>query len=615
MPRLVFIDGRNMGNAVPLHGAATIGRARGNSIVLDEPAVLDRHAEIACEDGQYRIARADPAAPLSVNGKPAAAHALRHGDVLSLGPVTLLFSDESQAPDLLPTRAADPSDPRLRSSVRPFPDAATAATAIRRGSRAEERLETLYRIAGALHAACTPDDLVRQLLDHLPPAFRPERCLALLRDEQGRLRLQGQRLSGTSRLQASAGVPAPILQLAFDRKEAISASDPQGGPLAVLCAPLVRGDLALGLLYLDRTADAWGEDDLHLLNAVASQAAAALDTLLAHQREAEFGRALVRLGEGSRLVSSYLGRDAIVREAVEQACRVFDCTKASVLLLDPKGEHLTVAWSNCIDPRIWPGVKIPPGEGHAGRVFREGKPMLSVDAHGERRYETASFLIAPVVSQGEGLRSDPRAVGVISATDKASGAPFTPRDQEILSILAAQVGIALTNAGLFERATVDPLTRLYTRQYFDFRLAEEVREHRARGAPLALLMCDLDHFKDKNDIYGHPVGDVILAEAAAILRQNVPGFAARYGGEEFAGILPGVPAGRAEDLAKDIRRAVEEHSFNAGDEPLRCTISIGVAALSGDDGPEALIKKADEALYSAKRRGRNRVETYEGRLR
>jgi len=110
------------------------------------------------------------------------------------------------------------------------------------------------------------------------------------------------------------------------------------------------------------------------------------------------------------------------------------------------------------------------------------------------------------------------------------------------------------------------------------------------------------------------VGDVILREAAAVLRQRVPapGFAARYGGEEFVAVLPGIPADRAADLAQDIRLAVEEHPFNAGDEPIRCTVSIGVAALGSPDDAGALIKRSDAALYAAKRRGRNRVETSEG---
>lgn len=608
MARLVFVDGSRMGNAVSLTGADTLGRSPGNSIVLDESGVLDRHAAIDAAGGQYRISPASDSAALSVNGKPVAGpQALRHGDAVTIGGITLLFADDppGSPADLPPTRAADPADPRLLSTARHFPDAATAVAAIRRGPRPEERLDLLVRLGSALHAAARIDDLARQLLNHLQAVFRPERALLFLHDEQGRLRLQARRAPEKSRLAGIEEVPAPLLQLSLDRREAFSMK-------GALCAPLVRGDRVLGLIHLDAPApgDAWGEDDLQLLNAAASQASLAVENVLARQREAETAQALRRLHEGSRRVSSFLGKESVVREAVDQTCRLFGCSKASVLLLDPSGEFLTVAGSNCIDPGIWSSVKIRPGEGHAGRAFAEGMPILGTGAPGERRYETSSFLVVPIFSRGEGLQSDPRPIGVLSATDKATGAPFTPNDRELFSVFAAQVGIALTNASLFERATVDPLTRLYTRQYLDFRLADEVRDARARGAPLSVLMCDLDHFKDKNDIYGHPVGDAILREAAEILRRRVPppGFAARYGGEEFVAVLPGIPANRAADLAQDVRLAMEEHAFNASDEPIRCTVSIGVAALGAPDDAGALLKRSDEALYAAKRRGRNRVE-------
>jgi diguanylate cyclase (GGDEF)-like protein len=613
MARLVFIEGRRMGNAVALRGADTLGRAPGNSIVLDEAGVLDRHASIDALGGRYRLSRAEAAAAVSVNGKPLAEpQALRHGDTVTIGGVTLLFTEESPGTpdDILPARAADPADPRLLSTVRHFPDPAAAVAAIRRGPRPEERLEILYRLGSALHAAARLDELSRQFLNHLQAVFRPERGLLFLCDGQGRLRLQARRAPEKSRFAGIEEVPAAVLQLSLDRKEAILMK-------GALCAPLVRGDRVLGLVHLDASGpgDAWGEDDLQFLNAAASQASLAVDNVLAHQREVETAQSLRRLGEGSRRVSSFLGEEAVVREAVDQACRLFECSKASVLLLDPAGQFLTVAGSNGIDPGIWSSVKIRPGEGYAGRAFAEGRPILGAGAPGERRYETSSFLVVPILSRGEGLQSEPRPIGVLSATDKASGAPFTPNDQELLSVFAAQVGIALTNASLFERATVDPLTRLYTRQYLDFRLADEIRDARARGTPLSILMGDLDHFKDKNDIYGHPVGDVILREAGSILRQRVPppGFAARYGGEEFVAVLPGIPEDRAADLAQDIRLAVEEHPFNAGDEPIRCTVSIGVAALEAKDDPGALIKRSDTALHAAKRRGRNRVEKSGGR--
>ena len=608
MARLVFIDGRHMGNAVPLHGENTLGCSRDNSIVIQEPSVLPRHAAIRYRDGRYLVSRADPAAPLEVNGKPVSEQALRHGDVVSLGGAALLFSDETPQPpaDFLSARAADPSDPRIQYRVPSGPD---AASLLRGGPDAEERLALLVRIGDALLSSTRLDDRVQRLLVPLAEVFRPERCLLLL-EEQGRLLVRGQLLVKDSRLEGFSQIPAELLRLSLDRREALSIRDE--GPRTALCAPLVRNDRVLGLLHLDTTGapDVYGEDDLRLLNAAASLAAAALDNAMAHERETSFGRALLRLDEASRRVLSALDRDSIAQEAVDQACRVLDCTKASLLLPVAEGGPLTVAASNCIDRKIWASVRVRPGEGFAGRVFREGAPILSVDARGERRYETSSFLVVPVPS-----RDDGRPVGVLSATDKSAVNPFTPRDGELLALFAARIGIALANAEAFDRAALDPVTRLLARRVFDFRLEEEVRAHRARQAPLALLLCDVDHHKDKADIYGRPAADALLAKVAALLRGHVPagGFAGRIEDDEFGAVLPGFPADRARSLAQDLRLAVEARPFDAGGETLRATVSIGVASLAPDDGPAELLRKAGSALEAARRAGRNRVESFEER--
>lgn len=195
-------------------------------------------------------------------------------------------------------------------------------------------------------------------------------------------------------------------------------------------------------------------------------------------------------------------------------------------------------------------------------------------------------------------------------TDKLNKGLFTPRDEELLRIFGSQVGIALSNARLYERATTDALTRLSNRHHFDHQLDEAVAVFGASGKPMSVFMCDIDHFKQKNDAYGHPVGDRILVEASTLLKTRVgaAGLVGRYGGEEFIVMLPGIPAAAARDIAEDARRAIEEFSFNAPDEPIRCTISMGVAGLRPQEGPGSLIKRADAALYAAKHGGRNKVE-------
>jgi two-component system cell cycle response regulator len=134
------------------------------------------------------------------------------------------------------------------------------------------------------------------------------------------------------------------------------------------------------------------------------------------------------------------------------------------------------------------------------------------------------------------------------------------------------------------------------------------------GAPVACLMLDIDHFKKINDSFGHDVGDEVLREFAVRLATNVRAIdlPCRFGGEEFVVLMPDTEVVDAERIADRIRRHVGGSPFrvDSGSELLTVTISIGVAATIGEtDSPEALLKRADEALYEAKAAGRNRVIT------
>jgi two-component system cell cycle response regulator len=163
-----------------------------------------------------------------------------------------------------------------------------------------------------------------------------------------------------------------------------------------------------------------------------------------------------------------------------------------------------------------------------------------------------------------------------------------------------------------ELAVTDPLTGLHNRRYM-FGQLEALNQRSMRGgAPVAALLLDIDHFKKINDSFGHDVGDEVLREFAVRLASNVRAIdlPCRYGGEEFVAIMPDTTVDAAERIAERIRRYISGSPFRVahGSELLTVTISIGVAGTLGDtDTPEALLKRADEALYEAKAAGRNRV--------
>lgn len=163
-------------------------------------------------------------------------------------------------------------------------------------------------------------------------------------------------------------------------------------------------------------------------------------------------------------------------------------------------------------------------------------------------------------------------------------------------------------------AVTDSLTGLYNRDYMMTHLAKLFRRARESGRSLAVLMIDIDFFKSVNDTLGHAAGDAVLREFSSRLISNVRGLdlASRYGGEEFVIIVPGADPALARGVAERLRKAIASAPFRVSPvgEPLTVTASIGIAALERfDEEPSDLIARADQALYEAKRRGRNRVAT------
>lgn len=189
--------------------------------------------------------------------------------------------------------------------------------------------------------------------------------------------------------------------------------------------------------------------------------------------------------------------------------------------------------------------------------------------------------------------------------------------QRLRIVERENLDLSTRNRTLTEISSRDPLTGVFSRTYLLDKIDAEMNRALRHGSPMSLLLIDIDHLKDINDAHGHETGDSVLQQMGQLLRDScrvydVPG---RYSGEQFCLMLPETRLENTMKVAERIRRRIEELQLQAVAEPLRITASIGVAGLDNipDEavlGPSSLIERADRALFNAKDRGRNRVETW-----
>jgi len=311
------------------------------------------------------------------------------------------------------------------------------------------------------------------------------------------------------------------------------------------------------------------------------------------------------------------------KSIVARSADLMHAERSSLLLFDESANQLTVTAARGIPARLSEVAPVSVGEGIAGAVLRENRPLVAtVDELGraslaERRYKTKSFISYPITI-GE------RRLGVLNLADKAGGGAYDLHDLTVIDLVAPQIALALERAAWQQRANqfqlmsiTDPLTGLHNRRYLEARLAEELSRSKRYNYPLSFMMIDIDDFKLYNDLNGHQAGDRALEITAQSLRAALRkvDVASRYGGEEFSILLPQTSLEEAGVIADRIRRKIMGTSFPHGKtQPLgRVTVSIGLSTFSPSlDSAEGIVRAADRALYHAKSHGKNRAYAYQG---
>lgn len=404
------------------------------------------------------------------------------------------------------------------------------------------------------------------------------------------------------------------------------------GARSEICVPVVHHRRLVAILNLESTRPAEFHGQLPLLQTVADQIAGAIASAQLYGELRQRARLMEMMSEVSRTALEATDLAELLDRITQYIKERFPLELAAIVLYDPERKEF-VQTATAGDFSAPPSHRLSVEYGVIGRCLRMRKTQIVPDVAADPEYmmvndRTTSELVVPITFNDEIL-------GVLNL-ESASPDVFSPANVLAFEAFADQVAGAIHLAAVNERladtsrlleqkttaleeanshlamaietlhriSTQDGLTGVSNRRHFDETLALEWRRAARSRAPLSLLLLDIDFFKAFNDAQGHQAGDDLLRRVAQTLRETVHRAAdlvARYGGEEFVVLLPETDGEHARGIADSLRQRIAD---------LGTTVSIGVAtAVPSRDvtGVEDLVRNADEAMYEAKRTGRNRV--------
>jgi diguanylate cyclase (GGDEF)-like protein len=481
-------------------------------------------------------------------------------------------------------------------------------------------LQALRQLSVAASAVLDTDQLARVALDEIVRIFGAERAFLFLHDEDGALVPYVGRDDQQNDLLELVGYGSTLVQrVAAEERALVITGSEQGAVLgsqstvvhglrSIMVAPLLVRGRMLGVVYLDSRAakGIFTDDDVDILAATTTSLAASLETTRAVAME--------RAMHAAR-------RERDVAEALRAAMSDFTAT------LDPAevGRRLADRIAATLPQSTVTLLRSPPD--NTPDTFR----ALTVGPDG---VDAGLVTLAPqVVAELTVPGGDTdRPAGVVPATATAwfavplsvrgerpglvvahrTGPDFTSTEMEVAAALAGQGAAALDNALLFHQVTEiaarDALTGLFNRRHF-FEVGPDLLRGTGRTSGPCAVMVDIDHFKMINDRYGHGAGDDVIRDVAKRLAAAVRevDLVCRYGGEEFAVLLADISPDDARRVADRIHAAVGGEPIASREGDIQVTASVGLAGHDGEATLDQLLGAADQALYEAKRSGRNRV--------
>ncbi|MBI3178807.1 MAG: sensor domain-containing diguanylate cyclase [Deltaproteobacteria bacterium] len=387
--------------------------------------------------------------------------------------------------------------------------------------------------------------------------------------------------------------------------------------------PVVDGQHLRGVLVADRKdGRAFDNSDVAVLSTVAQEIVRAVqvERIFGEMDREKYQKE--RFYQASREFNTARTVEQVAEVAIAAARRVAAIDFAAVAVATDHEGVLRIAsaqWDGKRDIKSVVGATFHADQGLVGAAIKARHPL----PHGTSRVPSQAVFAPTVDVPIEAVKILPllwKDLGVGALVLGSARDDFLSLDLiDMLRVIADHAAIAIANAQMYERmekmATTDGLTGLINHRHFQQLFDNVLLRSERYSRRVSLILTDLDHFKSINDTYGHPVGDRVLKRVAEIMLASArrTDVVARYGGEEFAVLMEETGRQGAEQIAERIRRTVAEEVFHCEHGQFRCTLSLGIATFPYDGaGRAALTECADQALYEAKRAGRNRAVVYGG---